>query len=409
MEITRVEIFDCEVARKDAFMAKARFNPILIRIHTDEGVSGIGEVGLAYGAGAKAGVGIARDFAPYLIGQDPMRVEAIWELLMRTTYWGAGGGPVVYGGMSAIDIALWDIRGKVMGQPIYQLLGGKTNAALRTYASQIQFGWGQRQLQNAASLEFAVTPEQYADNALIAVQEGYDAIKVDPLQVARDGVKTGPTRMNQQHYGLLNQDTLEMGVERIAAIRTAVGSQVDIICEIHSLLGANSAIQFARAIEPYGIFYYEEPVNPLNPKHFQRIADKTALPLATGERSYTRWGYRELLERQTLAVVQPDLCSVGGITEGKKVCDLAHIYDATVQIHICGGPVSTAAALQLEAVIPNFIIHEHHAYALKSSIRELCVNDYQPENGRFAVPDAPGLGQALNDAVVKEYLVCTVQ
>jgi len=406
MKITQVEIFDCEVKRKDPFMEKARFNPVLIRIQTDEGLSGIGEVGLAYGAGAKAAVGIVRDFAPFIIGQDPMRVEAVWELLFRTTYWGAGGGPVVYGGMSAIDIALWDIRGQVMGQPIWQLLGGKTNDNLRTYASQLQFGWGD--WDSNVPQPYATEPQHYADYARAAVAEGYDAIKVDVLNIARDGVKTGMTRPNQHHYGLLSHDAVQMGAERIAAMRDAVGPNVDIICEVHSLLGTNSAIQFARAIEPYNIYYYEEPVNPLNPENFARIAASTSIPLATGERSYTRWGYRALLEKQTLAVVQPDICTVGGITEAKKVCDLAHVYDATVQVHVCGGPVSTAAALHVEAVIPNFIIHEHHTYAVRPCVRELCVNDYQPANGRFAVPDAPGLGQALNDEVVKQYLVHTI-
>jgi len=406
MKITRVEIYDCDLTRKDPFMAQARFNPVLIRIHTDAGISGVGEVGLAYGAGAKAAVGIVRDFAPFILGQDPMRVEAIWERLFRTTYWGAGGGPVVYGGMSAIDIALWDIRGQVIGQPIWQLLGGKTNDHLRTYASQLQFGWGDWDAPKP--LPYATDPQHYADYARAAVAEGYDAVKVDVLQIARDGVKTGMARPNQQHYGLLGHDAIQMGVERIAAIREAVGPSVDIICEIHSLLGTHAAMQFARAIEPYNIYYYEEPVNPLNPKNYERIAQHTAIPLATGERSYTRWGYRALPEAQTLAVVQPDICTVGGITEAKKVCDLAHLYDATVQVHVCGGPVSTAAALHVEAVIPNFIIHEHHTYAVRPCVRELCTHDYQPAHGRFAVPDAPGLGQALNDAVVKDYLVHTL-
>ena len=400
MKITKVEIFDCEVNRRDPSMT--RFNPVMVRVHTDEGISGIGEVGLAYGAGAKAAVGILRDFAQFVIGRDPMNVEALWETLFRATYWGAGGGPVIYGGISAYDIALWDIRGQVMGQPIYQLLGGKTNDNLRTYASQLQYGWGSVHVQN-------VTPEQYADSARAAIAEGYNAVKVDPLQISRDGVKTGTGRLNPKSYGILGYDDVQMGVERIAAIREAVGPSVDIVCEIHSLLGTNSAIQFARAIEPYNIFYYEEPVNPLNSKNFEKISSNTHIPLATGERSYTRWGYRELLEKQTLAVVQPDLCLVGGITEGKKICDMANVYDATVQVHVCGGPVSTAASLHLEAVIPNFIIHEHHTYALKSCIRELCVNDYQPKNGSFKVPDSPGLGQALNEEVVKDYLAYTIE
>jgi galactonate dehydratase len=184
---------------------------------------------------------------------------------------------------------------------------------------------------------------------------------------------------------------------------------VDIIVEIHSLLGTNSALQFARAIEKYNIFYYEEPVHPMNADAMAKVARGTTIPIATGERSYTRWGYRALLEKQAIAVVQPDLCLTGGITEGKKICDYANLYDATVQIHVCGAPVSTAASLQMEAAIPNFIIHEHHTWALKEGIRELCTNDYQPESGKYKVPDLPGLGQELNEKVVREYLVATMK
>jgi len=399
MKITKIEIFDCEVNRRDPSLLK--FNPVLLRLHTDEGISGIGEVGLAYGAGAKAAVGILRDYAPLLLGKDPMRIESIWEELFRGTFWGMGGGPVIYGGISAYDIALWDIKGKALNAPIYQLLGGLTNDNLRVYASQIQFGWGE-------SHETNVDPKDYARAARAALDDGYDAVKVDPIQIDRNGAGQQTDQVNRTYFGLLSNDQISMGAERIAAIREEVGPHVDIICEIHSLLGTNSAIQFARAIEPYNIFYYEEPVNPLNAKNFAKIANNTSIPISTGERSYTRWGYRDLLERQTLAVVQPDLCLVGGITEGKKICDLANIYDATVQVHVCGGPVSTAAALHVEAAIPNFIIHEHHTMALKHCIRELCTQDYQPEHGRYRIPQDPGLGQALNDDIVMQYLAHTI-
>jgi L-alanine-DL-glutamate epimerase-like enolase superfamily enzyme len=141
----------------------------------------------------------------------------------------------------------------------------------------------------------------------------------------------------------------------------------------------------------------------MNADNMELVARSQNIPISTGERSYTRWGYREMLEKQALAVIQPDLCLCGGITEGKKICDYANTYDVTVQIHACGGPVTTAAALQLEAVVPNFIIHEHHVHALSPLVRELCKYDYQPVNGRFSVPDLPGLGQELNDEVVMRY------
>ncbi len=398
MKITSVEIFDCEVNRKDPTMAA--FNPVFVRLNTDEGVSGIGEVGLAYGNGAKAAVGILRDFGKRMIGLNPMNVEAIWEMFYRTTFWGMGGGPVIYGGVSAIDIACWDIRGKVLNAPIYQLLGGKTNEKLRTYASQLQFDWS-LQHKNLA------TPEEYAEATLKAKAEGYNCIKVDPLMID----KTAQRNPKREFYGLMQYEDIKMGIDRLAAMRDALGPEGDIILEIHSFLGGNAAIQFGKAIDDLNlnIFYYEEPVSPMNQDLMANIARKVRMPVASGERIYTRWGYRPFFEKQALAVIQPDACLVGGITETKKICDYANIYDATVQVHVCGAPVSTAASLHIETTIPNFIIHEHHTYALKECIRELCIHDYQPEDGFYKAPEIPGLGQELNDAVCKDYLAYTIK
>lgn len=400
MKITKIEIFDCVLPTWGA--RKFPFNPVLLRLHTDEGISGIGEAGLAYGRSSKAAVGQLRDFAPLVLGRDPMQVEAIWETLFRNTFWGVGGGPVVYAGMSAFDIACWDIRGKALNAPIHQLLGGKTNDNLRCYASQIQLDWGTEETM-------LVHPEQFAAAARKAVDDGYDAVKVDPIAIGPNG-KPHPQGGAPAHYrGLLLEEDVSMAVDRVAAVRNEVGKAVDIIVEIHSSLGTNSAIQLGRALEPLNIMLYEEPIPPLNVENMALVARSVDIPVATGERSYTRWGYRQLLEQQTVAVIQPDLCLVGGITEGKKVADYAALYDATVQAHICGSPVSIAAALQLEAVIPNFIIHEHHANSLKKPLREMCIHDYQPEQGRYAVPDLPGLGQELNDDVMMEYLVHTIE
>lgn len=401
MKITSIEIYDCNVRKKDP--ALDYFNPILLRINTDEGISGIGEAGLAYGSGSNAAIGILKDLAPRLIGADPLRIEAIWEEYYRGTFWGMSGGPVFYAGMSAIDIALWDIKGKKYGAPIYQLIGGQTNTALRTYASQLQFGWGPEQTA-------LFDPKEYADAAVKAVSEGYTCLKVDPIQFyGSTKEENALSRPRPNYFGLLRREDIQRGYDRLKAMRDAVGPEIDIILEIHSLLGANAAIQFGKAVEELGIYYYEEPTNPMNVDAFARVADKVDIPVATGERSYTRWGYRELFEKQAVAVIQPDACLVGGITETKKVCDYAAVYHAAVQVHVCGGPVSTAAALHIETAIPNFIVHEHHTIATKQSIRELCLYDYQPEGGVFTCPDLPGLGQELNDAVVKEYLVHTVK
>ena len=173
MQVTNVEIFDVHYEADK--MIQPYWHPIIIRVNTDEGISGLGEVGLAYGTGHSAAVGMAKNMIEnFLIGADPFKIEKIWDTIFRSSFWAQGGGPVVYGGMSAIDIACWDIKGKALGQPIYQLLGGKTNDELRCYASQIQFGWED-------SVKACGAPEEYAEVARKAVKEGYDCVKVDPI------------------------------------------------------------------------------------------------------------------------------------------------------------------------------------------------------------------------------------
>jgi L-alanine-DL-glutamate epimerase-like enolase superfamily enzyme len=225
------------------------------------------------------------------------------------------------------------------------------------------------------------------------VAEGYDAVKIDPVIFDVDGTRIASLA------GVLSARQSEEFRRRIGAIREAVGPTVDIIVELHSLPSASIAIQLARLWEEYNCFYYEEPVHYMNSDLHDLVARNVRIPTAAGERLYTRWGYRPYLEKQSLSVIQPDLGLVGGLTEGKKICDYAHVYDVAVQAHVCGSPVATAAALQLEAAIPNFLIHEHHTNALKPWNVELCVPDLQPIGGVFEVPDRPGLGIDLNEEV----------
>jgi galactonate dehydratase len=385
MKITSVEIWDMDIA------SLPWHHPVIIRINTDEGISGLGEAGLAYGTGHTAGAGYVKNLAEsYLIGADPMKTEKLWETMFRSTFWAQGGGPVVFAGMSAIDIACWDIKGKALKQPIYQLLGGKTNDNLRCYASQIHFGWdhnGQHRL---------CKPEEYADAARVAVAEGYDAVKVDPTTFDENGGRLAEVNK------ILRPGTVKIAYARIKAIREAVRDDVDILIELHSATSATSAIQIGQALEEFNCMFMEEGVHYLNAALQEKLTRNVNIPMAAGERMYTRWGYRQYFENQSLDMIQPDLCLVGGITEGKKVCDYAHVYDITVQAHVCGSPISTAAALQLEAVIPNFQIHEQHVIALQKGNRDLCIPDYQPEHGRFSIPDAPGLGLELNMAVISK-------
>lgn len=396
MKITSIDVYD---------FAKCLYYedcaPICIRINTDAGICGFGEVGLAYGNAHYAGVGIIKDFGKLIIGMDPLNSEAIREKLFRTTFWGMGGGTVINAGMSAIDIALWDIKGKYFNVPVYQMLGGKTNVSLRAYASQIQFDWDLED-KNMTS------PDEYAQAAKKAMAQGYTAVKVDPVGVGASG---NWQRTNQEQdwrlRGQLPNKVLELVRARVKAIREC-SDALDIIIELHSFTDTSTAIQLANYIEDLNIMYYEEPVHPLNPVSMREIRDKINIPIASGERIYTRLGYRPFFENRSLSVIQPDVCLCGGISETKKICDMADTYDIKVQVHVCGGPISTAAALQVETVIPNFLIHEEHSYAIKQGLRETCVYDYMPENGYLKVPELPGIGQEITPETMEKTFVYTV-
>lgn len=205
----------------------------------------------------------------------------------------------------------------------------------------------------------------------------------------------------------MSREQMDMAVRRVEAMREA-SPDVDIIIELHALTDTTTAVQLGRELEKLGCYYYEEPTQPMNPSLFREISSKVNIPIATGERVYTRWGYRPFYEDRSISIIQPDLCNTGGLTEGKKICDMAHVYDIGVQVHCCGSSISTAAALQLEAVIPNFVIHELHASALIGDNIALCKYNYTAEDGYFTVPDLPGIGQELTEEAVRNSEVTTV-
>ena len=382
MKITKVDVFEVHTRRP-------AWRPVLCRIYTDEGIYGDGEAALAYGTAAPAAAGMIRDLATLIIGMDPLDNEVIWDKLYKSTFWGQNGGPVVFAGISALDIALWDIKGKVFNVPVYKLLGGKRRDNLRTYASQLQFGWSDH-------AETLTTLDEYREVSKKAVAEGYDAIKIDFFTYAPED---GRRYTDEDCTRLLSPKLVDVVESRVAAVREAIGPNVDIIMENHSRPDAQSAVQLGRAVQKYNIFYFEEPNTP-NPKTAKFISSKLSMPIAHGERVYSRWQYAPFFEDQSIQVIQPDLGNCGGLTEGKKICDMAYVYDISVQAHVCASPLSTAVALHLESVIPNFVIHEHHTNNLKPWNKELCTVDWQPVDGKFKVPEGPGLGCEFTDKVL---------
>lgn len=385
MKITKVEVLKVKTTR-------ATWRPVFCRIYTDEGIYGDGEAALAYGRAADAGFAAVKEFASLIIGMDPLKNEVIWEKLYKSTFWGQNGGPVIFAAIGAIDIALWDIKGKFYNAPIHALLGGARRDKLRSYASQLQNGWE----YGDDNYTFQYSPEGFAEAAKKAVTEKYDAVKFDFFEKKPEG---GDYVQEDRRCFVLPKD-LHVIEDRLAAVREAVGPDVDIIAEAHSRMDAPGAIRYAKILEKYDVMFFEEPDTP-TPYMTKYIADQVNIPIAGGERVYGRWQFVPYFEDRSLQVIQPDLGNCGGFTEVKKICDMAHAYDVSVQAHICASPLSTTAAIHLEAVLPNFVIHEHHICNRITYNMGLTTVDEQPVDGFLKVPDAPGLGNEISEKAYK--------
>lgn len=382
-----------KITKVDVILAKTsdpNWRPVLCRVYTDAGIYGDGEAAVGYANAAPGAFSLIGEYAPLLIGADPFNIEVLWDKLYRGTFWGLNGGPITYSAISALDIALWDLKGKALGLPIHALLGGKQRDRIPCYASQLQFGWPE--LFTRDTMEIPRSVEDYRANARKAMEENYRAVKYDFLTFGADN--KGIPRDKREK--VLSPEILDLAEARMAAVRDEVGPAVGIIVENHGKNDAVGAVQLANRLEPYGVMYFEEPNTP-NPHTTAYISRNTGVLLAGGERVYSRWQYIPYFHDGSLQVIQPDIGNCGGLTEAKKICDMACAYDVSVQPHVCASPLSTTAALHLEAVIPNLAIHEHHTRNRRLSQQNITRWNPQPQDGFLPVPDEPGLGNEILD------------
>jgi galactonate dehydratase len=240
-------------------------------------------------------------------------------------------------------------------------------------------------------------PEEWAEAALETVADGFDALKFDPFFATANGEHRVPERA-------LPRETARLAYDRVAAVREAVGPDVDILIEVHGNLGTTSAIQMGRRLAELDPFFYEEPVDAMNVECMLKVARNVPIPIAAGERLYTRYGFRAYIEQQAIDILQPDLGLTGGISEGKRIATLAEVYDLHIQPHNCAGPISTAASVQLDACITNFIIQEWFPYR-GDDFLELVDEPLEPQvvDSVLTIPDRPGLGLTLNESAVAKY------
>jgi galactonate dehydratase len=332
-----------KVTKIETFVLKNTW--VFVKISTDAGITGWGEM---LKDDAKACAAGAMEVADYLVGQDPNRVVYHWEAIHRGSFY--RGGPIKTAISSGIDQALWDIKGKIYGVPVHKLLGGPTRDRIRVYGQ-------------------------------VSETTGVNAMKV------------GPTATRQPFKYVEGQKFIDEVAERFKALRDRVGSGVDIGVDFHGAVEPGTASLLIKALEPYHPWFYEEVVQPLNVDVMAELAKKTHIPLATGERIFTKWGFREILEKKAAYILQPDVCYAGGITELRLIAGMAEAYYAPIAPHNPNGPISLAASLQVAASIPNFLIQERG-----DTEHDLLAKPLPPvKNGHRGLPTEPGLGITIDE------------
>ncbi|MDE0322641.1 MAG: mandelate racemase/muconate lactonizing enzyme family protein [Candidatus Poribacteria bacterium] len=340
-------------------------NGYVIRIHTDTGISGVGQT--ACWGYLEAVDSIINTFKKHLIGQNPLRIEHHWQYLYRM---GPFRGTALSGAISAVDIALWDIKGKHFGVPIWELLGGNCRDKIRLHL----LGGGS-------------TPETMYEAAKAAVEEGFTALKFDPV--------VG----NFQDMAV--DRLVKTARDIVAAAREGGGPDLDLIVEVHRKLTPMNSIVLESALAPFNLYFIEDPIQIDTITTQGELAKRMTTPLAIGERNVSIWEFREILEAGGPQYVRPDVGLAGGITHCKKIAALAEAYHSAVVTHNFLGPLITAASLHLDTSIPNFITQE---YTKGDESEDFAVYKvaYQREGGYIPIPDAPGLGIELDDSLIEQ-------
>lgn len=336
----------------------------LVKITTHSGIVGWGETTLE--GKPKSTIAAVEELSDYLIGKDPLRIEHHWQHIYRSAFF--RGGNVLMSALSGIDQALWDITGKHYGVPIYQLLGGAVRDRVRVYAH-----WGIDDL-SSQGLDQARARLEWLQN-----RGGYQAYK------------SGPGGKWRGHEPPAVIDDF---VKRAYLMREWVGPQVELAFDFHGKMTPALAVEICHELKGMRPMFVEEPVPQENVDALKFVADHVPFPIATGERFLTRWGFREVLERQAAAYIQPDISHTGGITELKKIANLAEIYYVHTMPHCAIGPVALAAALHVDAVTPNFLIQELIDQSLGGG---LLGADWQVREGHIELPVAPGLGIEIDE------------
>lgn len=360
MKVTQIKTFICHAYRT---------NWVFVKVITDSGLYGVGEATLEYREPTV--VQAIKELERYLVGKDPHNIEAFWHDTYRDAYW--RGGVVLMSALAGVEMALWDIKGKDLGVPVYQLLGGKVRDSVKCYANAWFAG--------------AKKPEEFAQKAKIAVKNGFSGLKWDPF--GKEYLNIDPKHLN---------DALDC----IAAVKDAVGDQVHLIIEGHGRFNVPTAVRIGNALEKFGILWFEEPIPPDDKKGIAWVRSKIATPVSGGERLYSRFEYADYLRMECADFWQPDVSHAGGIMEVRKIAAMAESHYIPVCPHNPSGPVANAATLQLAACIPNFYLLETMANDIPWRA-DVSTEKVKFENSEMFIPDLPGLGIDINEEEIAKY------
>lgn len=338
---------------------------LLVRVYTDEGIIGNGEAGLwaHHGIVYEA----IRELSDYYVGKDPRQIEHHYQTVSRFTHF---MGASLSAAMSAIDMALWDILGKSVNLPVYQLLGGKCRDRVKVFANI-----------NGS------TPAEFAESAIQNAEQGYISMRTGPFLPGWEKQTASKT--------------IGDAVAIVQAIRDAIGYDIDLGLEIHRNLRPEEAITLARELEPFRILYYEDALAPQSVDAFDYIARHINLPFATGERFYNIFQFKDLIDRKIVSLIRPDVSLAGGFTQVKKIAAMAEAAFVGIFPHLMGSPVNVAAFVHLDAAIPNYFLMESHLPA--DAFNDIVDHPVQREGGYILVSDRPGIGLEINEAALSKY------
>jgi mannonate dehydratase len=344
------------------------FGVIVVLVRTDEGLTGIGEASLAgKGRGVLGILDHARDL---LIGQDPAKIEHIWGELVHGTFWSTG--QVVMSAVAGIDLALWDVKGKRLGVPVYDLLGGPTRERVRVY----------RHLAGN-------TTEALIEDAQRWIEQGFTALRYCPLKALDDA------GMNAWNPG----QAIVATIKATEALRVALGDGVDLLLDAHTMFSPIETVTLARALEPYRLFFYEDPIRPFNAQSLRLVRQKINLPLATGEQLAHKWEFQPLIEEELVDYLRIDLVHAGGITEAKKILAAAEMHGQRSALHHASSPINGTACLHVDCAIPNFGIQEWPEF---DGLYDLFPNAPRAVNGYVEPPRGPGLGLEFDETAARK-------